>query len=85
MILSANRFAILLVSSALTMALLTPFAAAQMGRGMRSGSMGMSSSMGRNTFMGGVGMSPNRNTMMGMGRKSVSPSGMSSGRARDWI
>ena len=80
MILSANRFAFLIVSSALTIGLLTPFAAAQMGRGMRSGSMGMSSSMGRNTFMGGVGMSTNRNVMMGMGRTAVSPSGMTSGR-----
>ena len=80
MILSTNRFAILIVSSALTMGLLTPFAAAQMSRGMRSGSMGMSSSMGRNTFMSGVGMGTNRNMMMGMGRNAVSPSGMTSGR-----
>jgi hypothetical protein len=80
MILSANRFGILIVSSALTMGLLTPFAAAQMGRGMRSGSMGMSSSMGPNTFMGGIGMGANRNMMMGMGRNSASPSGMPSGR-----
>jgi len=78
MILSVNRFAILIVSSALTMGLLSPFAAAQMGRGMRSGSMGMSSSMGRNTFMGNVGMFPNRNMMMGMGRNSASASGMRS-------
>jgi hypothetical protein len=80
MILCTNRFAFLIVCSALTMGLLTQFAAAQMGRGMRSGSMGMSSSMGRNTFMGGVGMGTNRNMIMGMGGNAMSPSGMTSGR-----
>ena len=54
MILSANRLTMLIGTSALTMGLLTPFATAQMGQNMHSGSMGMPS-MGRNTFTGGVG------------------------------
>src|SRR5439155_8525190 len=74
MILSANRLAILIGTSALTMGLLTPFAAAQMGRNMRFGSMGMPS-MSRNTFMGGVGRYPNISTTPGLGRASGSSYG----------
>jgi hypothetical protein len=77
MILFANHLAIRIVSSVLTMGLLTPFAAAQMGRNMPSGMMGIPS-MSRSTFMGGVGMNPNMRMMMSMGRTSMSPYGMSS-------